>query len=148
MRLPHSYSIHHRYRGGLTITYTTIEQQQLFITESTPDSVNEEIPNKKQISIELHQLDLLTDNEKTVKIIDSVAHTWEKLALRLHFDGSDIARIKRDNTNDCIQACRTVFTEWLQGKGRRPGTWETLVEALREAGFIELANEVKTIVLC
>ena len=115
-------------------------------TESTPDSVNEEIPNEKQLSIKFHQLDLLTNNEKTVKIINTIAHKWEKLAFRLYFCDSDIARIKRDNTKDCIQACRTVFSEWLHGNGRRPGTWETLIEALKEAEFSVLADDIETIV--
>ena len=99
-------------------------------------------------SIELHHLDLLKVERKgkTVKIIDTVASKWDRVALRLHFSGSDISRIERDHHQMCSQACRTMFGEWLEGKGRKPITWDTLLTALIEAEFSELASNVETII--
>lgn len=36
-----------------------------------------------------------------------------------------------------------MFSDWLEGKGRQPTTWETLIEALEEANLSELANDLK-----
>ena len=67
------------------------------------------------------------------------------MALRLHFNHSDISKIDRDHRT-CSQACQTMFGEWLEGKGRKPITWNTLLTALREAEFSELASDVETII--
>ena len=102
-------------------------------------------PNLSSIPIELHQLDLLEENGSTVRIIDTVASKWDRIALRLHFSGHDISRIERDHEKSVVRACQAMFSEWLEGKGRQPITWNTLIEALKEAGFSQLASELEKI---
>ena len=97
-----------------------------------------------EISIKLHQLDLLEGNGKTVRVIDMVASKWEKVALRLHFSGHDISRIERDH-NKSVRACQTMFTEWLEGKGRKPVTWDTLIKALGEAELSQVARDLEIV---
>ena len=92
----------------------------------------------------LHELDHISGNGKTVTVIDSVACVWEKVAMRLHFEGHDISRIQR-NEHRAEDACRTMFVEWLEGKGRTPTTWETILKALEEAKQCELAKDLKDI---
>ena len=75
-----------------------------------------------------------------------MASRWDKIALRLHFSGHDISRIERDHKDSVVRACRTMFSEWLEGKGRQPITWNTLIKALKEADHSELAREVETII--
>ena len=75
-------------------------------------------------------------------MIDKVAHVWEKIATRLHFEGHDISRIRR-NEHKAEDACRTMFVEWLEGKGRTPTTWETVLNALEEAKQRQLAKDLK-----
>ena len=98
-------------------------------------------------TIELHQLDLLKGNGKTVKIISTVASRWEKVALRLYFSHNDIARIERHHHDQSVLACQTMFTEWLDGKDRtrEPITWATLIEVLIEAEFSELASDLQAV---
>ena len=96
---------------------------------------------------ELHELDLLKGKSKTVTIIDSVASKWDKLAIRLYFGGEDIRRIQRSSQHQSDTACRNVFIDWLGGNGREPITWETLIEALKEAGLTELAKDARDILL-
>ena len=36
-----------------------------------------------------------------------------------------------------------IFREWLDGRGRRPVTWETLVEVLREIELHILADDIQ-----
>ena len=88
----------------------------------------------------MKQIDVIEGNGKTVKVIEQVAARWESVATRLHFEGCNIQQIRRDNRDSCTDACRTVFIEWLDGKGRKPITWKTLIEVLREANFSEIAS--------
>lgn len=99
--------------------------------------------------IKLHQLDLIqkTDDEsahQSVKVIATVASKWDKIALRLHFDHHDIERIRKDNSQS-EQACQKMFCEWIDGKGRKPTNWSTLIKALEEAEYSKLASDIKTV---
>lgn len=38
-----------------------------------------------------------------------------------------------------------VFTEWLEGKGRKPTTWETLITALKEGEFLTVASDLEIV---
>ena len=79
-----------------------------------------------------------------MNVIDKTACAWEKVAIRLHFEGHDISRIRR-NERQAEDACRTMFTEWLEGKGRTPTTWCTVLQALNEARQGELANDLEEV---
>ena len=94
----------------------------------------------------LYELDRITGNDKTVRVINRAAPVWEKVATRLHFEGHDILTIGR-NKHQAEDACRTVFMEWLEGKGRSPTTWETVNEVLEEAELAEVAKDLKDILI-
>lgn len=38
-----------------------------------------------------------------------------------------------------------ILNLWLQGKGRLPATWQTLIEFLQDIGLNRLAHEIKSI---
>ena len=80
-----------------------------------------------------------------VRVIKQAAAKWESVATRLYFGFDDISRIKRDVHYQSIDACQTVFTEWLQGNGRKPTTWSTVIKVLEEAELSELAADLKTV---
>ena len=92
----------------------------------------------------LHELDLIASKGKTVNVIGKAACVWEKVATRLYFEGPDISRIQRDKPQ-AEDACHTMFIEWLEGKGRTPTTWETVIQALNEARQGELAKDLKEV---
>lgn len=94
-------------------------------------------------TLKLHELDFIEGNDVTVKVIERVASEWEKVATRLHFDGPDIRRIRKDNHFQCIESCRAVFIEWIKGKGRHPATWQILIKVLREADLSEVASDLE-----
>ena len=94
----------------------------------------------------LHQLDLMEHEGKHVRIINITASRWKFLATRLHFDPSDISRIRSDNPTECYDACWQVCSEWLKGIGRKPTTWTTLIKVLEEADFAETAKDVENII--
>ena len=93
----------------------------------------------------LHHLDRIERNRKTVKVNKQAASKWERVATRLHFENHDITRIKKDNPLQSFEACQTVFSEWLNGKGRKPTCWGTLIEALKEADLSELAADLEVV---
>ena len=93
----------------------------------------------------LHHLDFIEASGKTVKVIEQAASKWEKVATRLYFESHDISRIRKDYHQQTIDACRTVFIEWLQGKGRKPTSWDTVIMALKEADLSELAGDLKVV---
>ena len=77
-------------------------------------------------------------------VINKTACAWEKVATRLHFEGHDISRIRK-NERQAEDACRTMFSEWLEGKGRTPTTWGTVLQALNEVRQGELANDLEEV---
>ena len=93
----------------------------------------------------LHELDLIDAKGRKLRLIEKVAGKWDNVAIRLHFEHSDIKRIQRDCHFQSVQCCTTVFSEWLEGKDRTPVTWEVLIEAIKEAGFSEVANDLRFI---
>ena len=76
-----------------------------------------------------------------MKVIERTAADWECVATTLHFEGHEIKTIRADY-HQSADACRNMFIEWLEGKGRQPKSWETVLSALNEAGFGELASDV------
>jgi GTPase SAR1 family protein len=93
----------------------------------------------------LHELDRIEGDGKVVKVIETVASTWNKIALRLHFSHHDISRINQDNREQSVPAMSAVFTEWLAGKGRKPTNWETLITALKESDYLIVASDLQVI---
>ena len=91
----------------------------------------------------LHQLDLLEISNEKVEVIRRVASRWEDVATRLHFELEDISRIHKDNIGDSKSACRQMFGEWLKGSCRETVTWETLIKALNESKFSEIAKKLE-----
>ena len=93
----------------------------------------------------LHELDLIESKGQRVRVIEAVAGKWDGVALRLHFEHSDITIIERDCHYQSVRCCQTVFSQWLDGKGRKPVTWEVLIKAVSEAGFSEVAKDLTSI---
>ena len=93
----------------------------------------------------LHQIDHIESNGKVVKVIETVAATWETVATRLHFNHNLIECIKRDGHYQTDPCCRKMFGEWLGGKGRKPVNWQTLITVLKEAKYSVLASELEDI---
>ena len=106
------------------------------------DASNSSLASKPRLC----ELDRITGNhDKTVKVINRAASVWEKVAIRLHFEGYDILTIRKNEHQARKDACHTMFIEWLEGKGRTSTTWETVIKALEEAELAEVAKVLKDI---
>ena len=92
----------------------------------------------------LQQLQQLQGKDnKTVRVIDTVAHEWEELAIAMGFQAHVIATIRRENIRDVKEATRQILTLWLEGECSEPVSWGTLVESLHTAGFSNVAFDVQ-----
>lgn len=50
-----------------------------------------------------------------------------------------------DQHHQTYQACCSMFGEWLEGKGRKPITWETVINVLEEVEKFEVARDLKDV---
>ena len=94
----------------------------------------------------LHQIDHIEGSGKVVQVIETVAAKWERVATRLYIHHHIIERIRKDNQRQCDPCCRKIFCEWLDGKGRQPINWQTLITALIEADCSELAGDLQKLI--
>ena len=59
-------------------------------------------------------------------------------------NGVQIAAIEREQEKRTMDINREIFRLWVQGRGRQPVTWATLVAVLREIQLMTLASEIET----
>ena len=84
-----------------------------------------------------------------MRVIQSVATNWKKMALALKFDQERVDIIERDTFYRNEDACLEMFTKWLDGGHdlRTPVTWATLVRCLREIMMTKVADKVRGVCL-
>ena len=91
----------------------------------------------------LHELERFEQCSLIIRIIDRVAPKWKGVALRLYFEDHCIEVNEMNCHYQAVPACRTMFTRWLEGYGRKPTTWRTLIIALKEENLYTLAEELE-----
>ena len=94
----------------------------------------------------LRQLGCLKLNNQRINVIERIASRWESVADQLHFENHHIDTIKKQSHYEVDSACRKMFIKWLEGVGRKPITWRTLIDALDEAGLPRVAHELNNII--
>ena len=84
-------------------------------------------------------------NGRSVRIIETAAHSWQNVAIALDFDGPQMKSIERDYPSRSEDACREMFVKWLDGDPnlRSPVSWDTLIDCLEKARLEDLAENVK-----
>ena len=53
--------------------------------------------------------------------------------------------IKRDSGPQIKDILNRVFIDWLNGKGKEPVSWKTLIECLQSSGHRELVRNMKAV---
>lgn len=59
-------------------------------------------------------------------------------------DGSKTSGFEDRFGRDAYRICLEIFKLWLQGQGRKPVTWVTLVTVLKDIDLLTLASEIET----
>jgi len=57
--------------------------------------------------------------------------------------GAKITAIEQKRLNDAEKINIDILKEWLQGKGKKPVTWQTLVDVLKDIGLFVLAKDIE-----
>lgn len=96
----------------------------------------------------LAQLKFLpSTNGDKLSIINEVASKWEGIGVLMDFDdtGTQLELIRRSRGDRSPESCcLALFQYWLQGNGKGPHTWVTVIELLEDVGHRELARKLKT----
>ena len=58
-------------------------------------------------------------------------------------NGNKIKNIEFSKLGDVLRINVEILQQWLQGKGRKPVTWQTLMKCLQEANLNALAEKMK-----
>ena len=73
-------------------------------------------------------------------VTPKVAYLWRAIALELGIPNYVIQNIQQV-TDQMAACCREVFSRWLQRQVTT--TWEDVCDALIEAGYVALADDLK-----
>ena len=84
---------------------------------------------------------------KEIPIRDTIAFHWEDLYTHLNCSpeeaASKIEAIRENSRHEDGEACREVLLLWLSGAtSRKPVTWATFINLLRDMKQVELADEL------
>ena len=85
------------------------------------------------------------EDEKEVRVIESVTPNWKSVALALGYNQYRIDTIEQDCMRLSRDACLTMFKRWLNGEHdlAEPRSWGTLIKCLNRAGFVDVATKLK-----
>ena len=91
----------------------------------------------------LRQLQLLDcPSGVELRVIKTVAPKLVRLAIALNFDYSVIETVQHDQS-EAELACISILNQWMRGEGQQPATWNTLIKALRDADYCNLAEDLR-----
>ena len=94
---------------------------------------------------ELHQLQRLCRDGVVANVIKAVASSWKKFALYLTMDRNMVEIWEKNHAYQVEDAAMKLFGHWLNGNGRQPISWKTLIQALRENDLPIIAAKVEEI---
>ena len=85
------------------------------------------------------------DGKIEVKIIETVASIWRKVAIMLDFKIPVIQQLECDNRM-VADACRDMFMKRLSNEGfEKPLTWEMISDVLESSDLKVCAKELNTL---
>ena len=58
-------------------------------------------------------------------------------------NGAIVDGITKEHRGNPENINNEILKKWLQGQGRQPVTWKTLIEVLRDSQLTELADEIQ-----
>ena len=74
-------------------------------------------------------------------IVPKVAAKWETLGIQLGLE-DEVEQIGKDKSI-VRERCFHVIKEWMEGRRRKPITWEVLLDAVSKEGYVDFADEVR-----
>ena len=85
----------------------------------------------------------------TVNLAENIGAKYHDFGVLLleDNDGSTISAIELKQGGNPADINRRIFQLWLQGKGKQPKTWATLIAVLRDIEMNELAKNMEETLL-
>ena len=89
----------------------------------------------------------------TLCIIDRIGHIYAELGTLLLEDSHGV-KLKSIEINyghsrsESPDVVREIFMKWLQGAGKLPVTWKTLIDSLRMVNLFRLADDISVVLAC
>ncbi len=74
-----------------------------------------------------------------VKIIEEVQKDWRALSDHLQLPDLTVGNLEEFSNE---RACRTVFVKWLNGEGRGPKNWYTVMNVLTAMNYRTVAEKI------
>ena len=62
-------------------------------------------------------------------------------------NGTRVNNIEHKHREDAERINTEILREWATGRGKKPVSWETLTEVLRDIEFSALASEIEAVKL-
>ena len=83
---------------------------------------------------------------KHIDIAEEIGPDYEKFGTLLLEDekGNKVKNIKVSERGDPVDITVEILKQWLQGKGRKPVTWQILVKGLRDTNLNTLADDIES----
>jgi hypothetical protein len=88
-------------------------------------------------------------DERSLDIAERIADSYEKVGIELLQDsnGVKVTNIYKDNHHKIVDTSNNILRVWLEGNGKTPVTWRTLIQVLKKHGKVELAKDITTALL-
>ena len=90
-------------------------------------------------------LTLKTSSGSTVNIVEQIGTRYSILGPLLLDDdtGAVTSAIFNQHRDNAVAINQEIVTRWLQGQGKKPVTWSTLTDVLKEVGLSELSQMIQ-----
>lgn len=75
-------------------------------------------------------------------VVPAVAVKWKEFGTSLGVDEHVVRVVHADQGSD-VDSCMAILSRWIDGAGKQPKTWTTVLEAMRLSGFMESATELE-----
>ena len=88
---------------------------------------------------------LRTSSGSTVNIVKQIGTHYTSLGPQLLNDdnGAVTTAITNEHKEKADAINQEILTRWLRGQGKKPVTWSTLIDVLRDVELSELADEIQ-----
>lgn len=84
---------------------------------------------------------------KTINIVKEIGNKYKYFGTFLLEDnyGQKVTSMESQHHSDSSKINTLILEEWLNGRGKQPVTWATLVEVLRDTELFNLANDISMV---
>ena len=80
-------------------------------------------------------------------VMERIGSNYDTLGMFLlqDDDGAKVSALKHELQRNTFQICKNILELWLQGRGKRPVTYATLVDCLRDVKLNTLADDIEEV---